>query len=185
MCECYGATIHHCPYCDGWEHRNERILVFAKETDKSVELAVELKGWSRQVTVLTNGGVLTEDQIRRLSENEIAYAQQKIVQFMHDQGQLAGVELEGRGRLPADAMFFHTHQRPGCDLPCSVGVERDDIFSGHTGRKQQTNISGLFIAGDADGDVQFAIVAAAEGATAAVAINSQLLKEDADMRQKA
>src|SRR5512138_3011486 len=21
--ECYGVTVHHCPYCDGWEHRDE------------------------------------------------------------------------------------------------------------------------------------------------------------------
>ena len=45
-------------------------------------------------------------------------------------------------------------------------------------RKGRTGIGNLFLAGDANGDVQFAIVAAAEGATAGVAINRELQEED-------
>ena len=48
---------------------------------------------------------------------------------------------------------------------------------GEVDRLQHTDVHGLFLAGDADGDVQFAIVAAAEGAKAGVAINLELQKE--------
>jgi thioredoxin reductase len=181
--ECYGASIHHCPYCDGWEHQGERILVYGNETEKAVALALEVKGWSANITVLTDGRLLNDDQIDRLAENVIANSQEKIIRFIHHEHQLDGVELDGHGIVPAEAMFFHTHQRPGNDLPKSLGVERHDIFSGHTSRRQQTNVPGLFIAGDADGDVQFVIVAAAEGATAAVTMNRELLDEDAELRQ--
>jgi thioredoxin reductase len=47
-----------------------------------------------------------------------------------------------------------------------------------TGKKQGTGVRGLFLAGDADGDVQFAIVAAAEGAIAATALHRELMEED-------
>ena len=43
-----------------------------------------------------------------------------------------------------------------------------------TGRLGQTHVPGLYVVGDASRDVQFAIVAAAEGAKAAVAINKAL-----------
>lgn len=43
---------------------------------------------------------------------------------------------------------------------------------------QATNVPGVFVAGDAEDDVQFVIVAAAEGARAAVAINRELQEED-------
>jgi thioredoxin reductase len=180
--ECYGATIHHCPYCDGWEHQGERVLVYGKEVEKAVELGLDLKGWSTDVTVLTDGSSLNNEQKDRLAKNGIACAQQKIIRFVHHDDQLEGVELEGHGMLPAEAMFFHTHQRPGSHLPQALGVQRDETFSGRTNRKQKTNVPGLFIAGDADGDVQFVIIAAAEGATAAVAMNRELLDEDEQLR---
>ena len=46
-----------------------------------------------------------------------------------------------------------------------------------TNRFQQTSTPGLFVAGDADKDVQFVVVAAAEGAKAGVIINKELQKE--------
>ena len=59
-----------------------------------------------------------------------------------------------------------------------LGCETDDEDMVSTGKKQTTCVDGLFLAGDADGDVQFAIVAAAEGAIAATAINTALQKDD-------
>jgi thioredoxin reductase len=53
-----------------------------------------------------------------------------------------------------------------------------DEVTGQTNRKQRTNVPGLFLAGDADGNVEFVIVAAAEGATAAVAMNRELEEEN-------
>jgi thioredoxin reductase len=63
-------------------------------------------------------------------------------------------------------------------LPCMLGCECDDNGLIRTKGKQGTGVCGLFLAGDADGDVQFAIVAAAEGAVAATAINRELQDED-------
>ena len=28
--ECYGITVHHCPYCDGWEERDRHIVVIGQ-----------------------------------------------------------------------------------------------------------------------------------------------------------
>jgi thioredoxin reductase len=176
--ECYGATIHHCPYCDGWEHRGERILVYGNEPKEAVGLALALKTWSRDVTVLANGQPIDAEQLSRLEGSSIQVAGEAVVRFAYRGDQLEGVELAGGSVIPAEAMFFHSRQRPSCELPRSLGVERDEPFSGRTNRKQKTNVPGVYVAGDADGDVQFMIVAAAEGATAAVAMNRELQEED-------
>ena len=47
-----------------------------------------------------------------------------------------------------------------------------------TGEYECTNIAGLYVIGDASQQIQLAIVAAAEGAQAAIAVNTALLKED-------
>ena len=59
-----------------------------------------------------------------------------------------------------------------------LGCESKGNNQVHTRDKQRTRIPGLFMAGDAGGDVQFVIVAAAEGARAAAAINRELQEED-------
>lgn len=175
--ECYGATIHHCPYCDGWEHRGEKILVLGKEISKAVGLAIALKGWSQDVTLLANGQPLGAEQFDRLSKHAIACAEPRIVRFVHQGDKLEGVELAGNVMLPAEALFLVPDHRPGSDLPRRLGVDFETDLIGKTNCKQKTDVPGLFLAGDADGDVQFAIVAAAEGATAALAINRELQDE--------
>ena len=80
--------------------------------------------------------------------------------------------------LECDALFFNTEQFQRSALPDRLGCERRDGQQVRTYDKQRTCRPGLFLAGDADGDVQFVIAAAAEGARAAVAINRELQDED-------
>ena len=77
-------------------------------------------------------------------------------------------------------MFFSTGQRQGSDLPAKLGCEFTEQGCVQTGDYEATNIPGLYVAGDASRLVQFVIVAASEGAQAAVAINKELLQHDVD-----
>lgn len=177
--ECYGLSVHHCPYCDGWEHRDQRIAVYAKQPHEAAGLALALRGWSSEITVLTGGQELSPEDADRLSRRGIRCCKDRIMKLVHDHGILRHVELHGSEPVPADALFVATIQHACCDLTKVLGVTCDEPFNARTSRKQKSNVPGVFLAGDADGDVQFVIVAAAEGATAAVAINRELLDEDA------
>jgi thioredoxin reductase len=77
-----------------------------------------------------------------------------------------------------DALFFATGQRPQSPLAIGLGcrLNRKGVVS--TGLLCNTNVPGVFVAGDASRDAQFAIVAAAEGVKAAVAINQTLQREE-------
>jgi thioredoxin reductase len=181
VAECYGISVHHCPYCDGWEHRGRPLAAYGRPADKAAGLAMSLRTWSPQIVVLTDGQPLAADDRSQLLENEILIAEQPIRRLVADASKLQAIELEGAEPIPAEALFFNTGQRQSSDLPLQLGCEfRDRKFAplANTSPKQKTNIPGLFLAGDADGDVQFVIVAAAEGATAAVAINRELQEEE-------
>jgi thioredoxin reductase len=176
--ECYGASVHHCPYCDGWEHRQQRLLACGDTADHAAGLGLALKTWSNRVLVLTNGEPLPQDQHDHLRANQISWREERVLRLVHDGDRLRAVELSIGEVIEADALFFNTPQTPRCDLACQLGCQLDDAARVQTSDKQRTNVPGIFFAGDADGDVQFAIVAAAEGATAAVAINRELQDED-------
>jgi thioredoxin reductase len=177
VAECYGATVHHCPYCDGWEHRGKHLIAFGLQAEKAVGLALSLISWSPNVTAVTNGESVPPRDRQLLARNGIQVVEDPLLSLQHQEGHLRGLDFKGKF-LPADALFFNTRQRAQSTLPRLLGCEMDDDCFVTTRGKQKSDIPGLYLAGDADGDVQFAIVAAAEGATAAVAINRELQEED-------
>ena len=77
-----------------------------------------------------------------------------------------------------DALFFSTSQHPQCDLAVRLGCLFNRRGTVNTGTLCETNVPGVFVAGDASRDAQFVIVAAAEGVKAAVAINRALQRRE-------
>jgi thioredoxin reductase len=176
--ECYGVTAHHCPYCDGWEHRDEHLIAYGEVPSKAIGLGLSLRTWSDRVTVVTNGHAFDPQDRSRLDRGSLAVIEEPVERLLHDEGRLKSLLLQSGRHVAADALFFHTKQKPQSDLPRLLGCEMRNDFITNTSRRQTTNVPGLYLAGDAGGEVQFVIVAAGEGATAAEAINHELQKED-------
>ncbi len=182
----YGRSAFNCPYCDGWEHVDNTIAVYGSGA-QGYALAFELLQWSRDLVLCTGRpGTLTAEQRRRLAAADIALRETAIRHIEHDGGQIRRIHFDacdGNGEAdsaPIDcrAMFFHCPRRQASPLAEQLGVQPVDEGPVQTGKLEQTSVEGLYIAGDAALQVQFAIVAAAEGAIAAFAINTALSSED-------
>lgn len=78
----------------------------------------------------------------------------------------------------ADAIFFITGQHPQRDLAARMGCIINRRGTVNTGNLSETNVPGVFVAGDASRDAQFVVVAAAEGVKAALAINQAMQREE-------
>lgn len=177
LTELYGKSVHHCPYCDGWEHRDERLVAWGESTTV-VSLALELKTWSASVTACSHGQALDPKELAQLHDNHIDLRSEPVVRLEGAEGRLREIIFASGPPLPCDALFFSAGQHQCSHLPESLGVNCDEQGLVRTTSKQGTGVPGLFLAGDADGDVQFAIVAAAEGAIAGTAINQELQQDD-------
>jgi thioredoxin reductase len=176
--EFYGRSVHHCPYCDGWEHRDEHLMAFAETAKSAAKLALSLRTWSPHVTACSHGDRFDDAERASLAGSNVAFRQERIVDVRGKDGVLEELSFESGPPLRCDALFFSSDQFQRSALAEQLGVESDDDDRMRTGKKQNTGVRGLFLAGDADGEVQFAIVAAAEGAVAAVAINHVLQEDD-------
>ena len=172
--ELYGRSVHHCPYCDGWEHRDQNVAVIGRGTS-AAGLALSLKTWTPHVVLYTNGApMLRSDDRRRLTETGIPIRSARITGVNRNGNRVRAVALEDESAAPCDAVFFSGRQTQQCELAARLGCamnRRGVVKTDHLGR---THIPGLYVVGDASRDVQFAIVAAAEGAKAGVAINKAL-----------
>jgi thioredoxin reductase len=173
----YGIAAHHCPYCDGWEHNDKKLVAYGKD-DAAAELAISLLAWSKNVTCCTDGVELSRGLIKRLRQYGIGYRPENIKELSGNDDTLKAILFFEGDPLPLDAFFFSAAQGQRSHLPQALGCDCDEERLIASKGKQGSGVRGLFLAGDADGDVQFAIVAAAEGAIAATAINSELDEED-------
>jgi thioredoxin reductase len=175
--ELYGRSVHHCPYCDGWEHKDQRLAAFG-DGESAAGLAVTLRTWSSQVLACTDGEPLAQEWRARLARRGIALREEPVTELKGSAGLLQQITFETGTPEECQALFFNTGQYQRSALPqqlgCNLGKQGEIV----TNPRQRTNIPGLWLAGDADRDVQFVIVAAAEGATAAVGINRELQDEE-------
>ncbi|MDB5195884.1 MAG: NAD(P)/FAD-dependent oxidoreductase [Flaviaesturariibacter sp.] len=178
--ECYGKSVFHCPYCDGWEVRNKKLAVYAKDKE-GWELALALKGWSNHVTYFTDGAnKIKASQKAYLDAHDISINKEPISRLEEENGMVKSIVLKKGNKIACDALFFVNGFTPQCNLAESFGCDMSKKGVVVTNLKQQTNIPGLYVAGDASKDMHFVVVAAAEGAKAGVSINKELIKEASD-----
>lgn len=176
MTDCYGRSVFHCPYCDGWEWRDRRLAVFGSGTS-GAGLALSMKTWSSDVVLCTGGRRLPASVRKRLDANAIGVRTGTIARLEHASGLLRQIVFDRDEPLTRDALFFSTGQHPQCDLAVNLGCAFNTRGTVRTGTLSNTNVTGVFVAGDASRDAQFVVVAAAEGVKAAMAINQALQKE--------
>jgi len=175
--ELYGKSVHHCPYCDGWESQDKAIAVYGKN-QQGFGLALSLKTWSDNVMLFTDGtNKLTGPQVSQLQRNGITVNLKKIKSLTGKDGQLQEIVLADGSTEKREVMFFNTGTEQQCTIGEMLGCEFTSNGVIKTRKLQQTNVKGIFVAGDAARDVQLVIVAAAEGTKAAVAINMELQQE--------
>jgi thioredoxin reductase len=172
--ECYGISVHHCPYCDGWEHRDERLVVIGQGS-AGAGLSLSLKTWSDHVVLCTNGpSRLTRKQREQLGARQVPIHEEPIARVEHVDGRVQQLIFSEAKAVPCDGVFFSGRQTQQSDFAKRLGCEftrKGTVKTDHLG---ETCIPGIFVVGDASRDVQFVIVAAAEGAKAGVAINKAL-----------
>lgn len=172
--ELFGRTVHVCPYCDGWEHRGAPIAVFGKGS-KAASLALLLRQWTGDLVLCTHGPhEIGADDLERLEACRIPVREQVIRKLEGADGRLKSIRFADGTRLDRQALFFSTGQHPRSRLLENLGCRYGDkgVECNEDG---ETSILGVYVAGDVSRDVQLAIIAAAEGARAGLAINRWLL----------
>jgi thioredoxin reductase len=174
----YGTSVHHCPYCDGWEWRDQRLAVHGRGEEGSA-LALALTVWSDDVVLCTDGpGRLSESEREQLGRAGIEVREERIARLEGRQGRLDRVVFVAGAPLPRQALFVCAGQHQRSGLARKLGCRFTSKGAVATGICEATDVPGLYVAGDSSKEAQFVVVAAAEGAEAGMAINKALLKED-------
>jgi thioredoxin reductase len=178
--EFYGSSVHHCPDCDGYEVRDKRVAVLAHGKNAAAFTA-NLLTWTRQLTLLTDQHELSPGDRAKLAELDVVVRTDAVVALEGDQStrQLQRVLFAEGEPLECDALFFNLGTELASNfhetLGCRLDPECDLLWVDET---RQTSVNGVYAAGDMTPQSQLAVVAAAEGAMAAIHIHRSLIPEE-------
>jgi thioredoxin reductase len=179
----YGKSVFNCPFCDGWEVRDQPLAIYGKDKEGK-HLALQLTQWSRDLLFCTDGpSTLTKHDLAQLAHLGLHVREDRIAHLEGRDGQLERIVFANGDRVPRRALFLRPGQHPRCDLPAKLGY----VFPSprpllRTEGYEQPMAPGLYVAGDAFRST-WVINAASEGVEVAYFIFIALLKEDLDLAQ--
>jgi thioredoxin reductase len=174
----YGTSVHHCPYCDGWEWRDRPLAVYGAGEEGSA-LAFGLTVWSKDLVLCTDGpSRLSPEEDDKLRQLGIEVREDRILRLEGREGRLERIVFRRGEPLVREALFVCAPQHQRSGLARKLGCRFTTKGAVDTGTCEATDVPGLYVAGDASKEAQFVIVAAAEGAEAGMAINKALLKDE-------
>jgi len=173
--ERWGHGVHHCPYCDGYEHRDGAWGVLADQP-LMFDWSPFLRAWTRDLTLFTNGDPVPAESAAKLDKAGIRIVREPIARILGGEGhRMKAVELAGGRRVPIDSFWVRPVQGQ-TELVARLGLPVEDNGAVRRDEKGETPIAGIFAAGDlAAGPVQQALIAAADGARVTFAINHELV----------
>jgi thioredoxin reductase len=183
LAELWGRSVFHCPFCHGWEARDQPLAVLANG-DRAVHAALLLRGWTDDIVLLTDGPAALDDDDRRLlAAAAVSIDERPVAELVARNGELAAVGFTDGCRLTRSGMLVATtlHQRSrlaerlGVDVAEPSAVAQDQVAVDPLCR---TNVPGVFAAGDLSARMPQVAAAIAAGSLAAASVVQSLLAED-------
>jgi thioredoxin reductase len=176
--ERWGRDFLHCPYCHGWEVRDQAIGVIGTGPE-SAEHAQLLRQWSDDIIFFSHGQPVGASDREALTARGIKVIHGVVARFTVRADRLHAVEIVDGRLIRREAVFMRPTLRPHRDgLTESLGCEADSAGFPHVDAYGQTSVPGVWVVGNAANPRAQVITAAGEGSAAAIAINTDLLEED-------
>ena len=176
--ECWAISVIHCPYCHGYEVRDEKIGLLMNG-EHAFEMAKTLNHWNKDLTVLTNGkSQLTSVQTEKLNSKSIAIIEDEILALEHANGKLENVLFANGKKLALKALYARADLQQHTDFDVQLGFELTEFNTIKVDEQQQTTTTGVYAAGDCTTLMRSLSVITAQGTLAAVMMNREMISED-------
>ena len=181
--ERWGRDVIHCPYCHGWEVRDQAVGVLASGP-MGVHQALLFRQLTADVVLFRHTAPpLGAEQAEELRASDIRVVEGRVVGLEVEDDQLAGVRLENGTVVDRQALVVGAPMVARSDALISLGLQPVEhplglgefIPGNPTG---QTDVTGVWVAGNVSDLSATVIGAAAQGVVAAAAINADLVAED-------
>ena len=175
--ECWGISVLHCPYCHGYELKNEPTGILANG-DMAFELARLINHWTKDLVVFTNGpSNLTPERVQKIESHGIKIIETEIHGIEHENGQVKFLHVKDGKSFALKAIYARPVFAQHCTIPHDLGCELTEQNLLKVDSFQRTSIAGIFAAGDNSTLMRSVSLAVAGGGFAGASINKDLIEE--------
>jgi thioredoxin reductase len=175
---CWGISMIHCPYCHGYEVRNEKTGILANG-ELGFEFSKLIRNWTKDLTLFTNGkSTLTTEQTSTLKEHGIDLIETGIDAFEHTNGFMEQVRLKDGSSLKLKAMYAKLPFIQHSDIPEMLGCTLTELGLIQIDSFQKTTIPGVYACGDNVTQMRSVSNAVAMGTLVGAVLNKELVDEE-------
>jgi thioredoxin reductase len=173
--ECWGISVIHCPYCHGYEYRQQPTGTLLNG-EAALHHARLLRQWTSQLTIFTDGpATFSPEERAQLAHAGVGVEQTPVRALHHHAGQLTHVVLADGRQVPLTAFYVRPGMTQHCLLPRELGCAYTEAGYLQVDGMQKTSVPGIYAAGDATTPMRVVSMAVAGGTMAGVVLNSDLL----------
>jgi thioredoxin reductase len=174
----WGRDLLHCPYCHGWEVRDQPLGVLGTHPG-AVMHAQLVRQWSDDVVFFRHTGEMSASERAQLAARGIRVVDGEVVALVVEDDRLVGVELADGTVIARTAVFIRPHNvRHPDGVLADLEVDVDTVGLAVADRDGRTSTPGVWAAGNVVDPRASVIAAAGSAATAAMAINADLVQDE-------
>ena len=182
--ERWGRDLLHCPYCHGYEVRDQPLGVLGGTPGGRRRTPTWSGSGPTTSCSSPTAATLTADEREQLVARAIGVVDGPVARLVVEDDRLTGVELDDGHVVPRTAVFVRPAFVPNDDLLDRPRLRHSTTTAGSSPtRPARTSVPGVWVAGNAANPRAQVITAAGEGSAAAIAINADLVDEDVRHRR--
>ncbi|MBE8727580.1 NAD(P)/FAD-dependent oxidoreductase [Flavobacterium hungaricum] len=176
--DCWGISVLHCPYCHGYEVKNEKTAIIANG-EMGFEYAKLISNWTKDLRLCTNGkSTLTLEQTEALKKHNVQVFENEIDSFEHTNGYIENIIFKNKEKIAVKAIYSKPPFEQHCDIPESLGCDLNEQGLLKVDFMQKTNIPGIYASGDCTTQMRSVAIAISTGSFAGALINKELIEEN-------
>ena len=177
LAECWGKTVIHCPYCHGYEFRQQKTGIMANGK-RAFHLASLVNNLTGDLTVMTNGKADFEAaQWEKLRKHGVKVIETEISKIEQEGGHIKSVVFKDGSQVGFDAAYASVPFAQHSEIPASLGCEMTEMGYVKVDPFQQTTVESVFACGDNSSMMRSVANAVATGNLVGAMVNAKLVEE--------
>ncbi len=175
---CWGISVLHCPYCHGYEVKNEKTGILGNG-EFGYEFSVLISNWTKDLTLFTNGkSTLTNEQSEKLENNNIRIVETEIKALEHTDGRLHNILFKDGATTPMAAIYTRSLFEQHSGIPQSLGCELTEEGYIRVDPFQKTTVDGVYACGDNTTRLRTVANAVSMGTSAGISVSKEIILEN-------
>jgi thioredoxin reductase len=176
--ECWGISVIHCPYCHGYEVKNEKTGILANG-DFAFHYAQLIHNWTKELTIFTNGkSLLTKEQTGKITGHNIPIIEKEIAYLEHENGMVRQIVFKDDSIFELKAIYARPAFEQHCKIPEMLGCELTEQGYIEVDMFQKTTVINVFACGDNTNPMRSVASAVSAGNLAGVVISNGMTEEE-------